>query len=89
MELRLNLLEDGDKMKWNLNILITQTKKITIHDAPFNRTLNIDFDKAIYNWIDFNSSIGNTISAWAIGMEIIKKDPKKKIKSQNHSYLYI
>ena len=40
--------------------------------------MNIDLDKAIYNWIDFNRFLWNSISTWAINMEIIKKNPTKE-----------
>jgi len=34
--------------------------------------------KSIYDWIDFNRSFGNAITTWAIGIEMIKRDPNLK-----------
>ena len=57
-----------------------------MHKATINKALDIELDKAIYNWIDFNRSLGNPITSWAIDTEIIKKDPIKKISNLSPYY---
>lgn len=57
------------------NKIDNRNKKITIMSNQLIEQLNIDLDKVIYNLIDFNRSLGNSISTWAaIGTEIIKRD---------------
>jgi len=51
---------------------------ITLHKGNPNWTINEDFDKSIYDWIDFNRSLGNCITTWGIGVEMIKRNPNLK-----------
>jgi len=69
--------------RWKQNetifkLIDNQNKKITLHGAPINRTINIELEKTLYDWIDYNRSLGNPITIWSIGIEIIKRDPTKR-----------
>ena len=43
-------------------------KKITLHGSPINRITNTELEKSLYDWIDFNRSLGNPITTWSIGI---------------------
>ena len=69
--------------RWKQNETIFKSidnpnKKITLHAAPINRTINIELEKSLYDWIDYNRSLGNPITTWSIGIEIIKRDKTKR-----------
>ena len=48
--------------------------------------MDIELDKAIYNWIDLYRALGNPITSWAIDTEIIKYEPTKKDINLNSFY---
>ena len=69
--------------RWKQNETIFKSidnpnKKITLHGASINRTINFELEKSLYDWIDYNRSLGNQITTWSIGIEIIKRDPTKR-----------
>ena len=52
-------------------------KKITLHNGNPNWNVNFELDKQLYNWIAFNRSLGNPVSTWSIGIELIRRNPQK------------
>ena len=57
-------------------------KKITLHKGRF-KAIDYEAEKQIYEWIAFNRSLGNAVTTWAVGVELLKKCPDKiNIKPQ-------
>ena len=53
--------------RWKQNETIFKSidnpnKKITLHGSPINRIRNFELEKSLYDWIDFNRSLGNPIT---------------------------
>ena len=68
--------------RWRINEdkfkqVVYPNTKIELHNGTINR-LNIKLENEIYDWIIFNRSLGNAITAWALAREFIKRDPEKK-----------
>ena len=60
-------------------------KKITLHKGRF-KAFDYEAEKQIYEWIAFNRSLGNAVTTWAFGVELLKKCPDK-INIKPHSLL--
>lgn len=51
--------------------------KITLHHGRF-KVFDYNIELEIYNWIEFSRSLGNSITTWSIGIELLKRHPEKK-----------
>jgi hypothetical protein len=59
--------------------------KITLHHGRF-KVFDYNTELEIYKWIEFNRSLGNSITTWSIGIEMLKRHPEKK-QLKPHSLL--
>ena len=48
--------------------------------------MDYEIEKEIYNWIDFNRSLGNAVTTWSIGVEYIKNVHFIRILNQAPCY---
>ena len=61
--------------EYRFRLIPNPKKKITIHHGLFKSKIDYEVEKEIYNWIDFNRSLGNVVTTWSTGVEFIKRYP--------------
>jgi len=68
------------KKNENMYISISNPKKkITLHNGNPNWAVDKELEDQLYNWIAFNRSLGNPVSTWSIGIELIRRNPQKAV----------
>ena len=60
------------KNKYRFRLISNPKNKINLHPGSFKSKMDYEIEKEIYNWIDFNHSLGNFLTTWSIGVEFIK-----------------
>lgn len=53
-------------------------KRITLHPGRIEHKMSYALEKEIYDWVTFNRSLGNPVTTWAIGIQMLKKEPSYK-----------